>query len=261
MAAGRPELHSADLALVARLERAALLAVPAQETWRVGGWLCQWGAGGHVGRVASACPAPFDGVPAAADVGAVAASYRARGLPPLLRLTPLAPTVEPVPSSRSPVVVMARSLPAVGVGEGAASGHRVALEEEAAGAWRATYAGSYLPDEGAARLDLALAAPRPRRFAVAEVGGRTAGLGLGVVVDGALGVFDVLTVEPYRRRGVAQAVMIALLGWATSVGADLAYLQVSAGNAPALALYELLGFEPAYTYVYSSTEDGSAPSR
>ncbi|MFS8522431.1 MAG: helix-turn-helix transcriptional regulator, partial [Micromonosporaceae bacterium] len=54
---------------------------------------------------------------------------------------------------------------------------------------------------------LAAAARRPRRFAAARLGGEVAGLALGVVAEGALGVFDVMTAPRHRRRGVATAVV------------------------------------------------------
>ena len=72
-----------DLALVRRLERSALLAVPAEQEWEVGGWLCRWGADGRVGRVASACVSPFG--PARADLAPVAEVAAAR---PAVRARP-----------------------------------------------------------------------------------------------------------------------------------------------------------------------------
>ena len=45
-----------------------------------------------------------------------------------------------------------------------------------------------------------------------------------------------------RRQGTAQALLRALAGWARERGADVLNLHVTATNAPAIALYERLGF-------------------
>ena len=64
------------------------------------------------------------------------------------------------------------------------------------------------------------------------------------------GISDVW-VDPVRRRGgLARAVMGAMLGWAAERGATTAYLQVTADNEAALALYERLGFVTHHAYRY-----------
>jgi ribosomal protein S18 acetylase RimI-like enzyme len=78
--------------------------------------------------------------------------------------------------------------------------------------------------------------------------------------DGASGVaayaddwvgFRSIEVSPdHRRRGLARAVMAALVGWGAERGATTAYLQVLSDNAPALALYEGMGFRTHHRYRY-----------
>lgn len=56
--------------------------------------------------------------------------------------------------------------------------------------------------------------------------------------------------EEHRRRGLATAVMAALGRWAAERGAHSVYLQVTAGNAPARALYRQAGFIEHHRYHY-----------
>ena len=72
-----------------------------------------------------------------------------------------------------------------------------------------------------------------------------------VVLDGDLaGIFDVVTAEGARGRGIATRVVGRLLSWAWEHGAAHAHLQVEARNAPALAVYRKFGFATAYLYHY-----------
>jgi len=71
--------------------------------------------------------------------------------------------------------------------------------------------------------------------------------------DGAdtwVGITDVRVAPEHRRRGLASALLEALLDWAAERGATTAYLQVREDNAAALALYSRLGFERHHSYGY-----------
>jgi GNAT superfamily N-acetyltransferase len=95
-----------------------------------------------------------------------------------------------------------------------------------------------------------LQSPLDKRFVIVRVEGRvvcTAQVG----VEGELaGLFDVVTADGARGKGHATLACALLLSWAWQHGAQLAYLQASADNAPALAVYRKLGFATAYTYHY-----------
>lgn len=90
----------------------------------------------------------------------------------------------------------------------------------------------------------------PACFALASDGGEIAACALGVLQGAYLGIFDVITHPSRRRRGFARGIVTHLLNWAHARGATHAYLQVSADNHPALALYSQLGFVEHYQYWY-----------
>jgi ribosomal protein S18 acetylase RimI-like enzyme len=64
------------------------------------------------------------------------------------------------------------------------------------------------------------------------------------------GITDVWVAPGHRRQGLALTVLDGLVGWAAERGARTAYLQTRGDNAPALALYDRLGFVTHHTYRY-----------
>lgn len=93
----------------------------------------------------------------------------------------------------------------------------------------------------------------PAAFAGVSVGGgRLAALAFGAVTSGIVCVNSVVTAPEFRRRGFAQEAISAILGWAASAaGASGACIPVVASNAPAVALYQRLGFrQEVYRYHY-----------
>jgi len=101
-----------------------------------------------------------------------------------------------------------------------------------------------------AHLARLAALPLPTRPVAILEDGMPLATGLAILEDGHVGLFDVLTREGARRRGHGHAIVAALLRWGRDLGATHAYLQVDAGNLPALALYEAFGFARAYGYWY-----------
>jgi len=59
-----------------------------------------------------------------------------------------------------------------------------------------------------------------------------------------------ITAADARGKGYATLACASLLSWAWQHGACIAYLQVTADNAPAIAAYRKFGFTTAYTYHY-----------
>jgi GNAT superfamily N-acetyltransferase len=94
-------------------------------------------------------------------------------------------------------------------------------------------------------------------FAALRLDGQTVAVGRGTVDAGWLGVMAVEVDEAYRRHGLATAIMAALWHWGAAHGASRSYLQVWASNAPAVALYEKLGYWVHHDYEHRTEPDSA----
>ena len=97
-------------------------------------------------------------------------------------------------------------------------------------------------------------------YATARVDGHPVGVGSVVVEDGWAGVHNMATATEHRRRGVARAVLHALLEWAAARGAMRSYLAVMETNGTARALYESSGYATAYRYRYRAKRRQKRPT-
>lgn len=130
---------------------------------------------------------------------------------------------------------------------------RAAVGEAFDEAWLAAYAegeGEVNPAKIAARREMLQRIAPLAGFAALREGGAIVAVALGVVERGHLGIFSVATRPADRGRGLARAALGDLAAWAREHGAAQAYLQVFSTNAPALRLYERLGFSTLYPYWY-----------
>lgn len=80
--------------------------------------------------------------------------------------------------------------------------------------------------------------------------GDVAGVGLGVVDESHIGIFDIVVDPRHRGRGLGRKIVEAILCWGVELGARTAYLQVLADNTPAINLYQKMGFQESYLYWY-----------
>ena len=99
------------------------------------------------------------------------------------------------------------------------------------------------------RQMLAGLAPRGA-FAGIRRDGALVAVGLGVLDDDTLGLFDIVVDATVRRQGLGHALVGGLMDWGKRGGAEIAYLQVVAGNERAQRLYAKLGFSEHHRYWY-----------
>jgi ribosomal protein S18 acetylase RimI-like enzyme len=81
-------------------------------------------------------------------------------------------------------------------------------------------------------------------------GGQVVACGMGVVQEGFVGLFDIVTAAGFRKRGFGRQIVLDLLAWGKRRGAHTAYLQAMLDNGPALRLYSKAGFREVYRYWY-----------
>jgi N-acetylglutamate synthase len=236
---------------VEELERVAARGWRALEEDHLGAWLLRAG-GGFTGRANSALVVGDPGLPLPAAVDAVARWYDERGLRPCAQL--------PGVQSRAADAAFAaagweRDEDVLVLTAPIAPPRPVDVPVELAttpdDAWLSgyRYRGSALPpiavDVLTSAEDAVFAAVRldPGPAPLAAVA-------RGVLTDGWLGVTALTVAEEHRRRGLATAVMTALQSWAAERGGSSVYLQVTASNAGARALYRRTGFIEHHRYHY-----------
>jgi GNAT superfamily N-acetyltransferase len=235
-----------------RLERLGFRARPSFETVEVDGWTLRF-ADGYTKRANSVNPHFGSTLPVSAKIAHCEALYGERGLPTIFRLTPFS---EPADLDRTLTsagydvldrsLVMAASLDRAPDLE---SGNVLIVSNDE---WFAAFDRLRPLDrvKQAAHRRIVESAQGTRCFALIEQNGDPIACGLGVLVDDAVGLFDLYTAEERRRRGHGGAVIGSILRWAVHQGARTGFLQVHSQNTPVRRLYEGFGFEVAYPYWY-----------
>jgi len=179
--------------------------------------------------------------------------YRERGLPPIWRLTPLAPAeADAALAGRGYRRIDESLVQRARLDERFTADPAVRIAAVPPADWLAGFAGlspvASQHRETMARMLHTIAAPVG--FASVEEDGAPLGFALGVVDGDHVGLFDVLVAPTARRRGLARRLAQSIGAWGRMHGARNAYLQVVATNLAALPLYKDLGFETVYSYAY-----------
>jgi len=245
-------LESFDRKQILSLEQRSLRAWPALQTVSKSGWV-QRLSGGYTKR-ANSINALEPEVEFTQDLkSALEAAYIERGLPPVWRLTPLAPAAADTGLAAAGYRRIDESLVQV-----AALDDRFTLDPEVrfahrpSAAWLAGFAelSPVAPAHRETMERMLTSIAAPVGFASVEEAGQPIAFALAVAEDGFVGLFDVLVAPQARRRGLARRLTQSVGAWGRAQGARHAYLQVVATNTAALPLYTDLGFRTVYSYAY-----------
>jgi GNAT superfamily N-acetyltransferase len=236
---------------IQRYEERSFNAWPALQSIVADGWLLRF-AQGHTKR-ANSVNALSSAVALDTIVDVAEPLYRQFDLPLVFRLTPLVPARFDAEleqrgfASLDPTLVMTRRLDAP-----VAADPAVSLTERATPDWlHGVDEAAHLSHTARQTHRAMLAALRlPAVFATLVEDGVPQGYGFAVYERESVGLFDVVTLPHVRRRGVSSRLCKTLLAWGRLRGAREGYLQVTASNHGALALYRNLGFASAYPYHY-----------
>lgn len=240
--------------MIRTLEELSLNAWPAPQTAFMDGWVLRF-AHGYTRRANSINPL-FPGRQAAPDkIAACEELYRERGLNVTFKLTS---AVEPGDLDGileqagyqldAPTSVQTLDLAAFG----GSPGETISLAPSLNETWLESYARfSGVQERNRPFLRQILEGILPKHcFAAAHQGSKPVACGMGVVQDGWIGLYDIVTAPDYRQQGIGRQIVSGLLAWGKAHGARRAYLQVMLNNPPALRLYASLGFTECYQYWY-----------
>ena len=256
---------------ILQIETHAMHAWPAEETEDLDGWVLRR----HTSpsrRVNSVWPNAWRGErPLALKLEKVEMYYAALGQPARYQVCPAARPagLDDVLEARGYKIDAPTGVQVASAGEvrqasaPRETGARLGIDETLSAGWVAAYCSvNGAPESEAAERASALGRVKlPVVYVQADMDGRPAAVGRGVLGDGWLGIFGMATHESYRRRGLATAVIHAISTWALDHGTERLYLQVMDVSGPALALYAGLGFNTLYHYHYRHREQLSSVVR
>ncbi len=230
---------------IVHLERCHVKAWPAFETRDIHGWHWRYSGGGSQ-RANSVSTIDFTGNDPEAAIDTVETLYRDKNAVVRFQTFDLTQPADLPDRLRArgyreteATVTMARPIQTIAAPDDT-------IEYASADAdWQAVYLGAITENRRAVNADILRAIPGPRRFFACRRGGRTISTALSVVGFGCAVVECVATREDARRQGGAEAALRALEAWAATQDVQTIGLQVVASNAPAVALYQRLGFVAA----------------
>jgi len=240
-----------------RLERLAFRARPSLETVDYDGWILRF-AGGYTKRANSVNPHFGSTLPVSTKIAHCEAFYEERGLPAIFRLTRFSrPTELDRALTDAGYNVLDRSLvmtASLDRAPGLETGKVLRMSNDE---WFAAFdrLRRLKPVERAIHRRVVESAQGTSYFAMIEQDGDPIACGLGVLVDGAVGLFDLFAGEAYRHRGHGTAIAGSILRWAVHRGARTGFLQIHSQNTPARRLYKGFGFEISYPYWYRVKPD------
>lgn len=235
---------------IADIEERALNAWPSLRTVNVSGWELRL-SGGFTKRANSANAlsprGSFELVKSQTE-----AIFARSGLPPIFRISPLAPPEADLILEASgyryfdPSVFM--TAPLVDI-EMPSNCH---IDLAPTKDWLEGFAtANHVAEKMRDLHDLIVnAIALPAAFVTIQDQQKSVGFALGVLERGYVGLFDVVVLPEARGRGIGRSLTKAAMCWGRKAGADRAYLAVRSANRVATNLYSSLGFEECYPYHY-----------
>ncbi len=243
-----PDVTPADM------QRICWAGWPAREHERLGAWVLR-AHGGITGRANSAMAVGAPGTPVEDALERTTRWYTDRALPPLLQLPLADPANHAMAAAgwdRLHVTVVQVAPVAAVLAVAPAQTLRAVVEPTPSADWLSLM--HDLDDDVDAHVAI-LTGPPVVGFATLYDGAEPLGIGRVSVEGEWCGVTSVDVSPAARRRGIGSAVMTVLLAWAQQHGATASYLQVRAGNAAALRLYDALGYVTHHPYVYRAPHE------
>lgn len=239
------------------IERATVAAVAPQalEEWPQAHWLLPLDSG-TVGRAKSAVPLRHAALTAEPLrlIEHIEARYAAHALPTMLRLPDTsafdglrAALLQRGYQGGKPTLTQVGSVRAM---RAVCSGTPADVDSAPDAGWAGVFLGpGFDPVDGTSRVR-SLGRAGGNLFASVRENGLTLAAGAISFGHGWAGVHGMRTEQSARGRGLAGRVLAGLAEAALARGFERVFLQVEAGNAPALALYARAGFETAWGYGY-----------
>jgi ribosomal protein S18 acetylase RimI-like enzyme len=249
-------------ALAPRIEASHAETWPAIETWAYDGWHLRF-ARGYTRRANSITAAERGSRPLEKKIAACEAAYEARHIAPVFRLPSTAEIAEidgalehagylKADKTSIRVAALDESLPP--------RGDDVNVARRLTHEWlnHQTDWNGLDADRRGAFAAIASGIRRPAAFALLWSGAVAVAAGLAVRQGELLCLHSIITAPTQRGRGFGRALTRGLLRWGQTHGAKFAWLQVVKSNAPALHLYNALGFgSEIYRYHYRARPGGA----
>lgn len=240
--------------LIGFLEELSLNAWPSLQTVHYDGWALRF-ANGYTRRANSVNPVFSSSLDVDEKIKTCEGIFQARGLNPTFKMTPLVYPEnldnilakkwyqEQATTSVQMLDLSSLEKPTL---------ETAAITETLTDEWLNTYCQlNHIQERHVTTLMRILENIVPRHCFVTLVqDGEAVSVGMAVVERGHIGLFDLVTDERLRNRGLGRQLMLHLLNWGRASGAAHAYLQVMVENAPAQRLYWKLGFREVYQYWY-----------
>jgi ribosomal protein S18 acetylase RimI-like enzyme len=242
------------ISLIGLLEELSLNAWPSLQTVHYDGWALRF-ANGYTRRANSVNPVFSSSLPVDEKIKHCEGLFQARGLNPTFKMTPQVypenlDTILEKKWYREAATTSVQMLDLNTLE--APTLDTVSITTTLTDDWlNATCRLNRVAERHAPTLAQILENIVPRHCFVALLqDGAVVSVGMAVVERGYMGLFDIVTDEQMRGRGLGTQLMLHLLNWGKSNGAAHAYLQVMTENKAAQSLYWKLGFREVYQYWY-----------